>query len=53
MHFIPQIQNLNIENVWLQMHEAPPLSTAAATQFLNEIFQIAGLARRFARFVPQ
>jgi hypothetical protein len=35
---IPQIQNLNVNDVWFQMDGAPPHSTAMITRYLNEIF---------------
>lgn len=47
-HIIPEIQNLNIENVWFQMDGAPAHSTAAVTRFLNEMF----VDRWIGRFGP-
>jgi hypothetical protein len=45
---IPQIQNLNVNDVWFQMNGAPPHSTAMITRYLNEIFE----KRWIGRFGP-
>jgi hypothetical protein len=46
---IPQIQNLNVNDVWFQMDGAPPHSTAMITRYLNEIFG----ERWIGRFGPR
>jgi hypothetical protein len=48
VHIIPQIQDLNIENVWFHMDGALPHSTRAITTFLNEAFE----NRWISRFEP-
>ena len=47
-HIVPQIQNLNINDVWFQMDGAPPHSTAIISRYLHEIFA----ERWIGRFGP-